>query len=185
MLNPIANLFLALQAQIAALVDGEGKTYFKYVDQDLGQLEMHNGDNRPPVLWPCVLIDIEDEDYKNIGANAQKGVVIVCLRIGFPPFSASSAGTPTSYVQKAIYYYDLQQILHQPLQGVAPSYMQDAVDILADVFGKYDRISAKTEKRNDFIRVREVKYRLSIDDYSTEQDPTLVPASLDLTTDFE
>ena len=184
MINPIANLFLSLQAQITALVDGSGNTYFKYVDQDLGQLENHNGDMRPPVMWPCVLIDIENETYKSLGENIQEGKLTVCLRIGFPPFSATSAATPVAYIQKAIYYYDLQQVLHQALQGVAPGYIVDGADLLANVFGSYTHISAETEKRNDFIRVRVIKYTLGMDDFSTQNQPTLVPAALDLNADF-
>ncbi len=177
--SPIANLFLSLQTQIAALADGASNTYFKFVEQDLGQLEDHSGDNRPPVMWPCALIDIDGLDTKDLGQNAQEGVLSVCIRVGFPPFSASSAATPLEYRQKAIYFYDLEQLLHKALQGANPGDIS-GYTALQDVFGPYTRISARTERRNDKIRVRELRYTIGIDDYSTQTQNVHVPAALNL-----
>ena len=186
--SPFALLFLAIQQKIASLVDGNGKPYFNFIDQELGQMEYHNGDNRPPVLWPCVLIDIEDADFENIGENAQTGVLRLCLRIGFPPFSATSAATPAPYKNKALEYYNLEYNLHQAMQGWSP----DTVTVddttnpvttadLSNIYGHMIRIKAMTEQRSDMIRVRAITYTLSMDDYSTEDTVTYVPATLNLT----
>lgn len=182
----IANLFLALQQHIATLVDTQDQPqpYFRFVDQDFGQLEAHYGDMRVPVSWPCVLIDIDEVSYKDMSQNTQTGIATIILRLGFPPFSSSSSITPAEYRQKALYYYDLEQILHLALQGQAPQLIVDDVDILADVFGRYDRISAKTEPRSDLIRVRTITYTIAFDDHTTQPATQLVPVSLDLNSEF-
>ncbi len=180
MISPNANLFKALRDQVAALADGDGNKYFPFVDQELGQLEAHDGSNRPPVKWPCVLIDIDSTNYQDLSHNVQTGICYVVFRIGFPPISSSSNITPSTYSDKSIYYYELEQILHLALQGSVPSLIVDEVDVLAPICGHLSRISAKTEQRTDFIRVREVRYSLGIQDFSTKPSKTLIPAALDL-----
>ena len=178
MQSSIANLFLALQATIANLQDGAGNTYFKYIDQDLGQLDVE----QPKVLWPCVLIDIDNLIYTSMSSNTQQGQGHIRLRLGFPAFSASGASTPDAYKQKSIYFYELEQILHQALQGQTPddNVFENIGDgelpepLLANTFGAFNRISAATEKgRPDFIRVRQITYTIAYDDYSTQPTQTL------------
>ena len=155
MTSPAANLFLALRTLIANLADGQGNPDFRYVDQDLGQLEME----RPPVLWPCVLIDIDEMSFRNMTDAAQLGTVKVVLRLGFPPYSGTAASTPDAYAQMAIAYYDLEQVLflalhNQPIPG------------LADIFGSPVRTSSATERRRDLLRVRQLTFSIGLDDYS-------------------
>src|SRR4051812_20122071 len=111
--SPFANLFLALQKQIA-------KSYpdIAYIDQDLGQL---NAKSRPPVSWPCVLIDFEHFRFKDLSENVQTAKGTVVLRLGFAPHSNSSLKTPVDYKQQAISYYDLEWGLHKAIQGWSPS----------------------------------------------------------------
>lgn len=39
----------------------------KYVDEDWGQLNLYHGDL--PVQFPCVLFDIKDGQFENIGTD--------------------------------------------------------------------------------------------------------------------
>ena len=106
----IANLYLALLKIISELTYTEGeetKPYFRFVDQDYGQLEYHTGDNRPPVSWPCCLIDCSRVAYTNTGDHQQLGTVTVVLRLGFPPFSGTANLTDAAYREKALHYYNL------------------------------------------------------------------------------
>jgi hypothetical protein len=148
--STFANIFLALQSYIQANV-----TAIKYIDQDLGQLK---SGSRPPVAWPCVLIDFEDFSFENMSTNVQTAKGIVTLRLGFPPFSNSSQATPATYLQQAISYYDLEWALHKAIQGWAPG----------DDYGHLDRISTTTQKRTDSYRVRELRYSIAFEDYSTK-----------------
>src|SRR4051812_48929211 len=98
--SAFANIFLAIQQQIQTAVPA-----VRYIDQDLGQLKSNI---RPPVSWPCVLVDFEDFNFENMGENVQIAKGIVVLRLGFAPYSNSSQVAPAPYVQQALGYYDLE-----------------------------------------------------------------------------
>src|SRR3954470_4452030 len=148
--SPFANIFMALQQRIHSQVPA-----VTYIDQDLGQLKTTT---RPPVSWPCVLIDFEDFTFGNMGDNVQTAKGTVVLRLGFAPFSNSAQFTPASYLQQAISYYDLEWTLHKALPGWSPS----------DDLGSLNRIATGTQKRNDNYRVRELRYSIAFEDYSTK-----------------
>lgn len=156
--SPFANIFLAIQQRIQAEV-----TDVAYINQDLGQLRTNT---RPPVSWPCVLIDFEDFDFGNLGENVQTAKGTIVLRLGFAAHSNSSQTTPTTYLQQAISYYDIEWLLHKAMQGWSPG----------TDFGSLARISAGTQKRSDTYRVRELRYSLAFEDYSTKRSQLMVPA---------
>lgn len=176
MTSHLANLFSALQTLIAGLEDDDRNPYFRFVDQDLGQLEVA----RPPVTWPCVLIDIDDVVYKCLGGNVQTGIATVKFRVGFPPFSSGSGITPNKSREQALYYYDLEHLLHLALQGTLPAKIVDDQNILAPIFGHLDRISATTEHRKDTIRVRALTYSIALQDFTTKPVTVITPAAMDL-----
>jgi hypothetical protein len=159
--SPFANIFLAIQQQIQASV-----TTITYIDQDLGQLKTATA--RPPVSWPCVLIDFEEFNFDNMGENIQTAKGTVVLRLGFAPYSSSTQVTPTAYIQQAIGYYDIEWALHQAIQGWAPG----------GDYGHLIRTSASTQKRTDNYRVRELRYSIAFEDYSTKPQQQLAPATL-------
>ena len=160
---PFANIFLSLQEHIQASVAA-----IKYIDQDLGQLK---SGTRPPIAWPCVLIDFEDFNFENLGENVQTARGIITLRLGFAPHSGSSQATPSPYQQQAIGYYDLEWSLHKALQGWPPG----------DDYGHLSRISATTQKRTDAYRVRELRYSIAFEDYSAKYQRQFAPATLVIT----
>ncbi len=180
-----ANLFLSLQARIAGLQDNSSIKYFPYVDRDLGQMEIRNAAGRYPVSWPCVLINIDRVIFSDNSQNTQEGVATVVFRMGFTPISASSNITPQDYREKAIYFYDLEQVLHLALQGWCPG-SQDGYDALNDVFSSFDRKSSSTEQRpEDLICVQVLEYTIGFTDYSAKPaTQTFAPVALDLTTQF-
>ena len=191
MLNsPFAILFLAIQNRIGAILDGSNNPIFTFINQDLGQLEdASKGINRPPVSWPCALIDIDDSNYKQLGENTQNGSVNICIRIGFPPFSSTEIKVPAAYRNKALYYYDLEYAVVKALHGWSPGVT--VIDSngpvtadLSDIFGHLIRVRVTKEDRNDLLRVRCIYLTLSMDDHSTQDQITLVPATLNLTADI-
>jgi len=184
MISPFANLFLALQQYIGSLQSGSpAAPIFKTIDQDLGQLEAHYGDMRVPVLWPCCLIDVDSFRFDDMSNNGQNGNGYICIRLGFPPFSASNIAVPAEYVQKALGYYELEQQLHQALQGWCPG-DQEGFSGLADIFGPLTRVSSITEQRSDIIRVRKIMYRIAITDFSTQPGFTLTSATPNISLDI-
>ena len=181
--SAFANLFLALQARIAAIVLDPLATptvpAIKHIDQDFGQMEDHNGNNRPPVTFPCILIDINSATFTDYSQNAQSGNCKVVLRLGFTPYSSSAMATPTDYKEKAIAYYDIEYLLHQALQPWSPD------GDTGNTFGAMNRISAVSENREDFLRVRAIIYDIAFEDFSTKTQITLSPASIHLTDQFD
>jgi len=157
--SPFANIFLAVQDRIKSAVPA-----IKYIDQDLGQLRAA----KPAVAWPCVLIDFEDFSFEDYGTLVQSAQGTVVVMLGFAPNSNSTQATPAAYVQQALNYYDIEWALHVALQGWTPG---------GDI-GRLDRTNARTLRRNDNYRVREIRYSLAFDDYSTKQAMQLTSAAI-------
>ena len=185
--SPKALLFVALQNHIKALVDGSNKPYFRFIDRDFGQLENYAPGTGalPPVTFPCVLITIDDVMYQNLQAPAQQGTGTIKLRIGFPPYSGTANITPPEYRDKALYYYELEQLLFTHLHNWAPSTVtirpaegEDpaVTDDLSDTYGPLTRTRDYTEERTDFVIVQCQHYSITIDDYTALLSPILVPA---------
>ncbi len=158
--SPFANIFLATQQRIKDLLPA-----ISYIDQDLGQLK---SSSRPPVSWPCVLIDFEDFDFENLGENTQTVKGTIVLRLGFAPRSNSSNLTPAPYLQQALDYYELEWLLHKAVQGWSPG----------DEFGSLARTSVGTQRRSDGYRVRELRYSIAFEDFSTKTQQLFAPATI-------
>ncbi|NDC41506.1 MAG: hypothetical protein EBZ77_08150 [Chitinophagia bacterium] len=154
-----AQLFGALKQHIAAHVAG-----IRYIDQDLGQLKL----DKPPVSWPCVLIDLEQMNYTPLGNNVQTGEGIVVLRLGLMAHSAASQLAPVLPTARAVKFYELEWALNQAIHGWNP----------LPQTGRLCRISAATQKRNDNCRVRELRYSIAIEDFSTKWKQTMAPAGI-------
>ena len=152
---------MAIRERIGSLLPA-----IQHTDQDMGQLKQA----RPPVSWPCVLTDFEDFSFESIGEHVQMASGIVVLRLGFSPHSRSSGGTPQQYTEAALEYYDIEWALHKLMQGWAP---------IAES-GAMNRKSAVTLKRTDGYRVRELKYTLAFEDYSTKRQLQYVPATINM-----
>ena len=158
--SPFANLFLALQEHIQTEVPA-----VRHIDQDLGQLKTST---RPPVSWPCVLIDFETFDYENLAENVQTVTGTIVFRLGFAPHSNTAQATPAPYVQQAITCYDIEWDLHIALQGWAPG----------SDYGHLCRTSVSTQKRTDSYRVRELRYSIAFHDFSAKWYQHRAPAQL-------
>jgi hypothetical protein len=190
MTSPFALLFLAIQKRLGNIIDVNSNGILGTIDQDLGQLEDNSkGMNRPPVTFPCALIDIDDATFQNEGDNAQLAVVNVCIRIGFPPFSSTELKVPPEYKNKALYYYDIEQAIVQAFHGWNPTIVNidgaTTTADLSDIFGHFIRVRVAKEDRNDLLRVRAIMFTLSMNDYSTAIGTTLVPATPNITETFQ
>ena len=168
--SPFANLFLAIRKQII-----DNVTSIVHIDQDLGQLSGKNAAMRPPVNFPCVLIDFEDFNFTNLANNVQASVGTVVLKLCFAPYSNSTQATPKTYLNNAISFYDIEYTLHLAMQGWTPA---------GDEYGSLNRIKASTQKNTDIYRVREIRYNIAFDDYSTKPGLTNHAATLVITEEF-
>jgi hypothetical protein len=143
-----AQLFISLQTKILADLPE-----IKWVDQDLGQLESY--EVRPPVLFPCVLIDFDNTTFDQMQQDRQAGNCSFTLRLGFPAFSPAHSAAPESAKEKALQYYEIENRLYALVQGFdADGIMQPAT-----------RVSVQTERREeDSLRVRVMTFTTAFED---------------------
>jgi len=135
----------------------------KYFDMDLGQLEHYN--ERPAVSLPCGLIDFDEIAFEHNGDNYQTGEGILQIRIAHQPYSASNSLAPEEVREKALDYFEHEQAIYLALQGFSAGEMRDL-----------NRVSTRTEKRNDTLRVRTIKFRFGLIDESAMPNATQVTA---------
>ena len=160
--SPFGNLFLKVQKRLTSTITG------LYVDQDFGQLEHY--EVRPAVPFPCALIDVDEFDFDDISPIKQKGEGYIMIRLAVATWSSSSSVAPDDVKLKAMAYYDMEQLIHDALQGWSDT-----------GFGRLKRRKSKKELREDNIRVRVIIYKTSFEDTVTVSktniatpDPTLV-----------
>lgn len=85
----------------------------KWVDQDFGQMEME----RPPVVYPCVLIGIDLPRTENLGQNKQNCNVIINLRICFSYTGEVSFKAPEEARERGLAYYRTVKEIYKKVQG--------------------------------------------------------------------
>lgn len=125
----------------------------KWVDQDFYQLE--NYEIRPPVEFPCVLVDFSTTTYDMLSGNEQWGNQHIQFKLAFAPFSNSHSEEPISYRQKAIEYYELEQKIFKKLQA------WDGGGLCQPM----TRISAVSQQgRGDAYRVRVITFTTAFND---------------------
>lgn len=136
----------------------------RWVDQDLGQLEYY--EDRPPVAFPCVLIDFTSTNYDQLMQQVQTGNVIINCRLAFAPFSQSSNTAPQMVMDRALQYWELEMKLYQALQNWNPA---------DDICQPLTRTTAATERREDALRVRVISFTTSFEDQSLPRQYTKTP----------
>lgn len=167
---PYSYLFLAISKTLADLKDADDQPLLAFVDQDLGQLEYSSGDGRVPVAFPCALIDIAGVALEPSASGDQNGAIQINVRLGFPPYSSALAGAPTSSVNDALQYYNIETIVYNALHRFHPKECitgtnEDNEPILTqfpDTFGQLLMSKAFSEDRGDFIRVRVLSFTTTV-----------------------
>lgn len=145
--SPFSSLLTHLQGRIKSQVPD-----IRWIDGDTGQLEGY--ERRPPVSFPCILIDFDGFDYQDLGDGIQQAQGSVIIRLGFDAYSATNNRTPSQSKSKALAYYDLEWSLFKALHGWKP-----------EGYGYMMRVSADTERREDAIRVRQIRFSITFEDY--------------------
>jgi hypothetical protein len=146
-IDPLANMFSKIVLRLATQVPE-----LRYVEQDLGQLD--NYDIRPAVAWPCCLLDLDEFKYfETANDRRQFGDGFISLRIGLVRYSESNNLVADNVRMNALRFYKIENKINAALHG-----WQD------DGFSRLLRRFSGTEKRNDDIRVRVVKYAISYED---------------------
>lgn len=125
----------------------------EYVDEDWGQLDYYSP--HPPVKFPCVLIDIQNANFSNIGKdrkktpqNRQMAEVVVSLMIANLRLTNTSGKAPQSQKTNARSIQPLIEQVHQKVQGLSNEQMSSLI-----------RIARNRIKNDDGVQMYEVKYK--------------------------
>jgi hypothetical protein len=144
--SPLSKLYLAIVAFIETNVPE-----IRFISQDLGQLEFY--DDKPPVSYPCVLIDVGELLYEDASHNMQIASASVTLRLALASYSDVS-NLPNAQVRnKALEFYNIEHKLSSALHNWQPA---------EEMLGAMYRTATSTEKRDDNIRVRTIVFTTSI-----------------------
>lgn len=151
LISPFANLLQQLIIKLKTV------SVLRYISQDLGQLENYN--IRPAVSWPCCLIDIDEGNGDDIQNDKTQMVAgFITLRIGLVKYTDVTNLTPDAFIENGLQYFEVEQAIHEAIHGWAPP---------IDGFERLLRRNFGTEKRDDDIRVRVVRYAITFKDIST------------------
>lgn len=125
----------------------------KYIDEDWGQLDTYSP--HFPVKWPCVLIDIVESSYSDIGRengavpiNRQEQISILQLRVANLKTTNTSFKAPAVQKAKARSIWNEIEEIHKMLHGWSElPYM-----------GKLMRIGITRATRDDGVQEYMVRY---------------------------
>jgi len=135
-------LFLAIQTRL------QDVTELKWVDFDFGQLDAY--DLRPPVQFPCALIDIELPETRDQGPGAQFCRCTVTIRIAFEQPGQTHNKAPQHIREKALVIYTVLKNVHACMHGHQPP-----------GFSKILRRGMATERRQDPLKVFSIRFETS------------------------
>lgn len=110
--SPNGKLFVAIQDRLVSKVAA-----LKWVDQNFNQLEI---EPRPPVNFPCGLIDLVNFTFEDLSNGSQRASGRVIITIATAPYSNSNMVTPTPQKEKALEYYEIEYAVHIALHGWVP-----------------------------------------------------------------
>lgn len=86
----------------------------RWIDADEGQLNVSG--QRPPVAFPCVLIDMSYPQTEGMSPTAEKIRVQFNLRIAFDTPGTTNSAAPEHVRAKALEKMDILEKIHRTLQ---------------------------------------------------------------------
>ena len=129
----------------------------KYVDEDWGQLDHYSP--HPPVMWPCILIDLASAKYSDIGrkpgsvpVNRQMGEILIEITVANLKTTNSSSRAPQGQKTQSLSIHSIIQAVHVAIHGWSPG----------ENIGKLIREGQKREKRDDGVQEHKIYYSAGI-----------------------
>jgi hypothetical protein len=178
MTSPFANIFIALQAQIAAaLAPFLPSGSQPYIDMDYGQLEHKE---RPMVAFPCILIKFPDWNFKDMAKAAQEASGNIILKVADDPVTATTGITPAEYIEAGLKAFEMEQALFVALDNRSVSFTADNSAYTT----RLSRVSSRPDSRRPGLNIREITYSCSFQDYSATPAPETINVPISLTTSF-
>jgi hypothetical protein len=124
----------------------------KWIDFDSGQLSI-TGD-RPPVAFPCCLIDLQYPTCRDTYGSNQLITLNIILKIGFQPRGDTYAAAPGEVRLKALEIFNVIEDVHRVMQG----------ETLSDTVSDISRKRAVKVTRRDGIQVYTVTYETTFEE---------------------
>lgn len=134
----------AIFKEITALLDEIPA--LKWVDEDKGQLNFE----RPPVLFPCALVEIQINKTEDLNRKIQNCDAIILVRLAWNFNGETSTKTPELARDKSLQYYDDVEAVRQKLHGYESNH-----------FNALSRKQFYPEKRPDAIKVVAMPFAFS------------------------
>lgn len=129
----------------------------RWIDEDEGQLNTQPG-IRPPVDFPCCLIDIQYPDCRDTSETEQLINATITLKLAFQPTGTTSNKVPEPIRSKALQRFDIVDSVQQCLQGWT------AEEILSPM----SRKSARGTTTADKVKVYTIIYTTTFTEVFTE-----------------
>ncbi|TYB74574.1 hypothetical protein ES675_00070 [Bizionia algoritergicola] len=146
-----------MDAVIQNIQDKVSTLPIPYVDEDWGQLDYYSPNF--PVKWPCVLIDVTNAQFDNLGqdkgaapVNRQTANTMVSLTIANLKLTNTSQRAPQNQKNAGFSIWKLQKDIHALIHGWRP----------AEWTGKLTRVSMQRIKRDDGVQEYTVVYSLGM-----------------------
>lgn len=147
-------VLIAVQRRIMELYPAP----IKYVAEDWGQLDYYS--DRPPVQFPCVLLDMEEADFSDLSRKVQRIDAVLTVRIADVATSNLSALAPKSEHQFDL--LGLTQRIYAHLQGFSGA-----------TFSGLTRIKLRRERREDGIKEYVLQFRFGGTDDAAHKPLTM------------
>lgn len=138
-----AQLFQSLQSHIAATVPE-----IKSIQPDMGQVDNYTD---VPTQWPYLFIDFNNMVCTELMGNVQRVSGELQCKLAYHIFKTD--GTTFIDTDTAISYYEVEQKLHEALQGWGNN-----------IIVPLSRMKINTEVRTDAFRVRILTYSLDYEE---------------------
>lgn len=143
--------------------------HIAYLAEDWGQLDFYN--ERPPVNFPCVLIDIAEAEFTDCSRKVQKGDAFLAVRVAhFDPVNLSALAPDRD---RAFRLFALLRSIYVRLQGLS-----------GEDFSGLTRTSLRRVKREDAIREYVMQFRFGgTDDAACKLRKRAEDIGIDITTE--
>lgn len=94
-----------------------------FIDVNLGQLLLE----APPVMFPCVLVDISNVEYTQLKPRQQKASATISLQFGFSVLSPSDYNSTPELREEAMQHYEIISKVASALHGFDSQYFNPLV----------------------------------------------------------
>lgn len=125
----------------------------KMIDFEMGQLETLENDQRPSVLFPCCLIDIDYTNCEDESDTTQQVEARVTLKFAFQQQNNTDSLATSAKRNAGLLVFDTIEKAHVALQGYS-----------TDQFSNFSRRSMTPDRRFVGIKVVDVVYETTFEE---------------------